>query len=177
MITFIVNSLVCAAILYNIHHSFKLQDRASRKFFKHYFVVMSLLLAADKVLSFLLYRIPYYQFFKATLLLWLSVPMSTGPHFIYNVYIRNIYRLFEGDIDSVIGNIKRYIENVKEKYDEMVRKGRREGEVSVSFKNSKTPSATAQEYESSEVEMSNSAVDEEDVRDIKQEGGLKPEDK
>ncbi|KAI5169777.1 hypothetical protein PAEPH01_0992 [Pancytospora epiphaga] len=177
MLTFIVNSLVCGAVLYNIHHSFKLQDKASRKFFKHYFVVMSILLALDKVLSFLLYRIPYYQFFKATLLLWLSIPASTGPHFIYNVYIRNIYKLFEGDIDSVISNVKKYLENMKNKYNEMVQKGKKGGEVSINFKNSNPPSVALQEYESSEVEMSNSAVDEDEAGEMKLNAGLKVDKK
>lgn len=161
MISFFVNTLLCAAVFYNIHHSLKLQDKPSRRFYKHYFVVLSLLLAIDNVFSFLLYRIPYYQFFKLSLLLWLSVPQSTGPHFVYNVYIRNIYKLFEGDIDTVINNFKEYAAQIKARYYEMVNTNKK-GEVSISFKNHKSPALSANEHDSSEAEPSNSAVEDDD---------------
>lgn len=126
MLAFIVNAAIACAVLYNVHHSLKIQDKSSRKFYKHYFVVMALLLSIDNVFSFLLYRIPYYQLFKLFLLLWLSIPNGTGPHFIYNVYIRNIYKLFEGDIDSVINNFKQYYVDLKAKYHEIVSNNKKE---------------------------------------------------
>lgn len=116
MLGFVVNSVLTSAILYNLHHSFKARDRAERKFYKYYFMVMTLLFATDNLLGFLLYKIPYYRLFKLTLGLWLSVPQSTGPRFIYNVYVKNIYQLFEGDIDAVFQNLKVYFEAIQEKY-------------------------------------------------------------
>lgn len=166
MISFFVSTILCAAVFYNIHHSLKLQDKPSRKFYKHYFVVFSLLLAIDNVFSFLLYRIPYYQFFKLTLLLWLSVPQSTGPHFIYNVYIRNIYKLFEGDIDTVIRNFRGYAAHVRARYYEMVN-GSKGGEAPVSFRGRKSPLPPANDHSSSEAEPSNSVMENDDDKEAK----------
>jgi hypothetical protein len=120
MFSFIVNTLVAGAVFYNIHQCLKDKGKDSRRFYKHYFIVMSLLLSLDNSLSFIFRRLPYYRALKGGLLLWLSIPMSTGSHFIYSVYVKNIYQLFEGDIDTVISNFKGYYEHIKSKYDEMV---------------------------------------------------------
>lgn len=166
MLSFVVSSAICIAVFYNIHHSMKVQDKNSRKFYKHYFIVLALLLSMDSALSFLLYRIPYYLFFKLTLLLWLSVPRSTGPHFIYNVYIRNIHKLFEGDIDAVIANLRGYVEQGKARYYAVVHQ--QKGAVPTNFKNAEgVLRAAPDEVESSEVDVSNSAVDEEDMKENK----------
>ncbi|KAI4291044.1 hypothetical protein PAPHI01_0318 [Pancytospora philotis] len=166
MLFFFVNVVICAAVLYNIHHSMKHQDKPSRKFYKHYFIVLALLLTVDNALSFILHRIPYYLFFKLSLLLWLSVPKSTGPHFIYNVYIKNIYKLFEGDIDAVIANLRGYVEQLKAKYHAVVNQGKK-GELSFSFKNKRPASPGANDAESSEVDASLSVADEEEMKENK----------
>lgn len=129
MIGFFVNIAICAGVSYNIHRSFKGTSKSERKFFKHYFISMAFILALDNMFAFLLYRIPYYNVFKLILLLWLSVTYGTGPHFIYNVYIKNIDKLFEGDIDAVITNLKGYFEDIKEKYYAKVKQAGKGGEL------------------------------------------------
>ena len=157
MLAFIVNAAVACAVFYNIHHSLKAQDKASRKFYKHYFVVLALLLVVDNVFAFILHRIPYYQFFKLFLLVWLSIPGGTGPRFIYNVYIRNIYQLFEGDIDSVINNFRQYYADLKAKYHDAV-SSKKKGELSFNFKNKSSSKAELHDAESSDVEVSSAAM-------------------
>ena len=152
MLVFLVNCVLTAAIVYNIHNSFKLRDKDGRSFYKHYFISIALILSADNMLSFLLYRLPYYQLFKVSLLLWLSVPRSTGPHFVYNVYIRNIHKLFEGDIDAVVANLRAYVENMKGKYNELVVKHRK-GEIAVDL-NARTEEKPKAVVEDSEADMS-----------------------
>lgn len=163
MLSFLVNTVLSVAIMYNIHLSFKAVDRSERKFFKHYFVSMALLLAMDNMLSFLLYRIPYYKIFKVSLLLWLSVPKSTGPHFIYNVYIKNIDRLFEGDIDSVINNFRQYYQQLCAKYHAAVKKSSKGGEISFG-KDSVSIKEELNAPESSEAEASFSAASSEEEK-------------
>lgn len=170
MFSFLVNCILTVAVFYNIHRSLKTQDKASRKFYKHYFVVLALLLSIDNVFSFLLYRIPYYQFFKLTLLLWLSLPMGTGPHFIYNVYIRNIHTLFEGDIDTVIKNFKQYYIDFKDKYNDSIKTYKKGGKVAISFKDKKPVQGHLSEnIESSDADASTTAVmsDEEEEQLLK----------
>ena len=160
MLEFIVNILVATAVLYNIHIGMKADKREKRKFFKHYFIVMAMLLATTNALGFILSKIPYYLFFKLFLMGWLSIPYGTGPRFIYNVYIRNIHQLFEGDIDSVINNFKKYYSDLKERYDQTVNKMSKGGEVTFGFKRSRTELSLqhgATEAESSEVDPSSAA--------------------
>lgn len=167
MLGFLVNVVLLSAIFYNIHQSFKLDSKPAKKYYKHYFIVMAILIAMDNVLSFILYRIPYYQIFKLVFLSWLSVPFSTGPHFVYNVYIKNIHRLFEGDIDSVIKSLKGYVEEAKSKYYEVVNSAKKGGQFEFGSKSSssKLELPKKQECESSEVEMSNSVVADEEQRE------------
>lgn len=154
MLSFIVNAVIAAALFNNIHNSFRNTSREWRKFYKHYFVVIATLLVVDNTFAFVLYRIPYYQIFKLLTLGWMSVPLGTGPHFMYNVYIKNIHRLFEGDIDSVISNLKGYFDNVKNKYYEMVSSSKN-GQIEIGFSNdSKLELPKKQECESSEVDVS-----------------------
>lgn len=163
MLTFLVDASIAAAVLYNVHQSFRLKDKASRKFFKHYFMVIASLLAVDNALSFIFTRIPYYQFFRLFLMGWLSIPGGTGPHFIYNVYIRNIHQLFEGDIDSVINNFKQYYTDLKNKYSEVVSKTKKGGEISIGFQNSEGAKKKLEvDVESSEAEPSSAAGNEDD---------------
>lgn len=166
MLGFLVNIVLLSAIFYNIHQSFKIVSKPAKKYYKHYFVVMAILLAMDNALSFVLYRIPYYQIFKLVFLGWLSVPFSTGPHFVYNVYIKNIHRLFEGDIDSVIKSLKEYVEQIKSKYYEVVNSAKKGGQIEIGFgsTSSKLELPKKPECESSEVEMSNSVVADEEER-------------
>jgi len=133
MIGFVVNVLLAAAVLYNIHQSFKCTTKPNRRFYKHYFIVVSFLIVLDNALSFILYRIPYFKIIKLMLISWLSIPMGTGPHFIYNVYIKNIHKLFEGDIDSVINSFKNYFEQLKAKYSEIVNASKKSGKVEIGF--------------------------------------------
>jgi len=129
---FAVNAAICVALFNNIHHSFKNRSKEWKIFYKHYFVVMATLLVLDSTLGFILHRIPYYQVLKLSILGWISVPLSTGPHFIYNVYLKNIYKLFSGDIDAVVENLRSYVEKAKEKYYEVVNSTKK-GEVEVGF--------------------------------------------
>lgn len=170
MIRFLVNALLTAAVLYNVHHSFKNTSKPARKFYKHYFIVMSFLIILDNALSFVLYRIPYYQIFKLCLLGWLCIPMGTGPHFIYNVYIKNIHKLFEGDIDSVIESFKGYFEQMKAKYFEIVNASKK-GELQIGFGKSRLELPRKPACESSEVDMASSAAEDSDDKDIKPEAG------
>jgi len=161
MLSFIVNAILLGTIFYSIHHSLKMKDRANRKFYKHYFVVMALFLSIDNFLGFLLYRIPYYQIFKLSLILWLGVPMGTGPHFMYNVYVKNIYQLFEGDIDAVLANFRSYKEQIVEKYNSVVNSSKKtEGEVELSGKEDSLKKKIM--AESSDVDASNSVASSEE---------------
>lgn len=168
MLGFVVNTLIAGAIFNNIHNSFKNNSKEWKKFYKHYFIVMSILIALDNVFSFILYRIPYYQIFKLLLLGWLSVPLSTGSHFMYSVYIKNIHRLFEGDIDAVIENIKMYISQVKGKYYEAVKSSSKGCTIDVGFA---TDKSLRRDPESSEAEASNSVIadNDEPLVDAKEE--------
>jgi receptor expression-enhancing protein 1/2/3/4 len=151
---FVVNAIVAAALFNNIHNSFRNTSKEWRKYYKHYFIVMSTLIILDNTFAFILYKIPYYQIFKVLMLGWLSVPLSTGPHFVYNVYIKNIHKLFEGDIDSVIKNFKEYIEFVKAKYYEIVNSSKK-GQIEIGFDSrSKLEVPKKPEFESSEVDVS-----------------------
>lgn len=136
MLTFIINLAIAMAIFYNIHNSFKSTIVPLRKYYKHYFISMSMLLAIDVSMSFILYRLPYYQVLKGFLLMWISIPGCTGVHFIYNVYIKNIHKLFQGDIDTVILNFKQYYEEIKNKYREII-ENNGSGEVEIGFKEDK----------------------------------------
>lgn len=171
MISFLVNVLLTAAVLYNIHHSFKNTSKPARKFYKHYFIVVSFLVMFDNAFSFVFYRIPYYQIFKLCLLGWISIPMGTGPHFIYNVYIKNIHNLFEGDIDSVIESFKGYFEQMKAKYFEMVNASKKSGQMQIGFSSSKLSVSKKPICESSEVDMSNSAAEDSEEKGTKPEAG------
>ncbi|KAM0680595.1 hypothetical protein GINT2_001283 [Glugoides intestinalis] len=168
MLAFAVNILITGAIFNNIHNSFKNNSKEWKKFYKHYFIVMSILIALDNVFSFVLYRIPYYQIFKLLLLGWLSVPLSTGSHFMYSVYIKNIHRLFEGDIDAVIDNIKVYIQQLKAKYYEIIKSSPKGYTLDIQIPARKSVS---KDPESSEVEASNSimADNDEPLVDAKEE--------
>lgn len=152
MLSFIVNIVLTALVFYNIHHSFKNTSKDWRKFYKHYFVVFSILMALDNLLSFILYRIPYYQVLKVALIGWISIPNGTGPHFIYNVYIKNIHRLFEGDIDAIFESAKKYFETVKAKYYELVESRKVKSEIG--FKNASLEVPEKANVDSSEVEAS-----------------------
>lgn len=158
MLSFVVNTVLTALVFYNIHHSFKNTSKAWKKFYKHYFVVFSILIAVDNLLSFILYYIPYYQVLKVLLIGWISIPNGTGPHFIYNVYIKNIHRLFEGDIDAVFESSKKYFETIKAKYYEMVNS--RKMKVEIGFKNANQEFADKGGVESSEADASTHAVSE-----------------
>lgn len=162
MFTFLANAAVTLAIFYNIHQSLKNKTKESKRYYKHYFTVIALLLSLDKTFSFILYRIPYYNFIKLLTLLWFSVPQSTGPRFVFNVYIKNIYQLFEGDIDSVINNIKGYVENIKNRYYEVVNKAKKGSSVEIGFKEDKIKSKTLS-HQNSEEEPTSSGVDESDL--------------
>lgn len=168
MIGFLVNILLTSVVLYNIHHSFKNTSKSARKFYKHYFIVISLLVMFDNAFSFVFYRIPYYQVFKLCLLGWISMPMGTGPHFIYNVYIKNIHNLFEGDIDSVIESFRGYFEQMKAKYFEIVNSSKK-GEIQIGFNSPKLNVSRKSAYESSEVDMPSSAVEDSEDKDTKAE--------
>lgn len=168
MLCFIVNAVLTALVFYNIHHSFKNTSKEWRKFYKHYFIVFSILISVDNLFGFVLYRIPYYQVLKLMLVGWISVPNGTGPHFMYNVYIKNIHRLFEGDIDAIFDSVRKYIDNVKRKYNEIVESRKSKGEIG--FKSSKLEIPEKPQADSSEVEASTHMVsDDEDVKEIKVE--------
>jgi len=113
-----------------------------RRFYKHYFIVISFLIVFDNAFSFAFYRIPYYKIFKLLLIGWLSIPMGTGPHFIYNVYIKNIHKLFEGDIDSVINSFWSYVEQAKSKYAEIVRASKKGGKIEIGFNDTEALTAS-----------------------------------
>lgn len=166
MLSFIANAVIAGAIFNNIHHSFKNKTKEWKLFYKHYFMVMATLLVIDSTFSFALYRIPYYQLFKLMLLGWISVPMSTGPHFVYNVYLKNIYKLFSGDIDAVMDNIHGYADKIKAKYYEMVNSAKK-GEISIGFNKggSKLELPKNTEGDSSEAEMSSVDLHEERQED------------
>lgn len=163
MFSFFINFCIACAIFYNIHNSLNRKGSfasSMRKYYKHYFIVISMLLALDMSFSFILYRLPYYQTLKCFLMLWLSIPGGTGPHFIYNVYIKNIHNLFHGDIDTIIANMKQYYENAKAKYMDIINSTKKGREVVSGFKkNEKDVTELAEPVEtryaeSSEVEVS-----------------------
>lgn len=162
MLSFVVNTVVAAALFNNIHNSFRNTTKEWKKYYKHYFIAICTILIIDNTFSFALYRIPYYQIFKLLMLGWLSVPLSTGSHFIYNVYIKNIHELFEGDIDSVINNFKGYFEYIKAKYYNLVNSSKK-GQVEIGFTDNgaKLSLPKNTEVESSEVDVSSVAVSEE----------------
>ncbi len=88
--------------------------------------------------------------------------MGTGPQFIYNVYIKNIHNLFEGDIDSIIACFREYFEQAKQKYNEIVHSSMKGGEVKIGFSKLGNVLQEAKEgvCESSEAEVSTTAVNE-----------------
>lgn len=167
MLCFVVNILVASAVLYNIHHSFGAKGKAERKFYRNYFIVVSFLTVLNNTFAFALYYIPHFQIFRALLFGWLSVPFGTGPHFIYNVYIKNIHNLFKGDIDGVIASFRHYVEVFKNKYREIVNNSKK-GEISIKFskteKELNPPEGNAND--SSDVELYNSGIS--DMEDKKE---------
>lgn len=167
MLSFLVNAALTALIFYNIHHSFKNTTKDWKKFYKHYFVVFSILLALDNLFGFILYRIPYYQVLKLMIIGWISIPNGTGPHFIYNVYIKNIHRLFEGDIDAIFDSAKKYFENIKRKYYDIVESRKTKGEIG--FKNSKLEIPEKPVADSSEFEASTHVVSDDETKELKAE--------
>lgn len=163
--SFIVNVAIGAALFNNIHHSFKNKSKEWKLFYKHYFIVMATLLVLDNTLSFALNRIPYYQVLKLSILGWISIPLSTGCHFIYNVYLKNIYKLFSGDIDAVLDNFRGYVEKVKAKYYEVVNSAKK-GEVEVGFnKPSISDISKKPQCDSSEADLSSIDLNDEKKRE------------
>lgn len=120
----------------------------------------------DNSFSFILYRIPHYQIFKISLFGWLSIPMGTGPHFIYNVYVKNIHNLFEGDIDSIIASFRGYYEQMKVKYNEMLRS--KSGDVQIGLPKTLNALKELKEQinESSEADLSMSVIEEDKTENL-----------
>lgn len=100
---------------------------------------------------------------------WLSIPMGTGPHFIYNVYIKNIHNLFEGDIDSVIACFRGYYEQIKTKYNEMAKSSIKNGEVQIGFSKSSNILKEIKERicDSSDADVTTSVISELDEKEDK----------
>ncbi|KAI5149379.1 hypothetical protein ENBRE01_0867 [Enteropsectra breve] len=166
MLGFLVNAFLAGAVFFNIHHCLKFTDKQSRKHYKYYFIVMSLVLALDNMLSFVLYKIPYYRVFKMIFLAWMSVPGTTAPKFIYNFYIKNAYQLFEGDIDSVVNNLRGYKADIQNWY-QSVLKGVKKGELEISLDSKSEKSVKDKVEESSDMEATTSVMSDNEEQALK----------
>lgn len=127
----ITNLVTASLVLINTYYQFKTkkENKHLRKLYTVYFKVISIFLVMDNLFSFILRFIPFYQFTKMLLVIWLSVPQCSGAVFIYRFYVNGLFRAHEKDLDSFINNFKiklkeslgRYYELANGKYNEKKR--------------------------------------------------------
>ncbi|WUR04319.1 putative receptor expression-enhancing protein [Vairimorpha necatrix] len=120
MLRIIVNIVTTSLVFFNTYNQFKVEkdNKNLKKIYNIYFKVMCIFLILDNLLSFILRFIPFYQFFKLILIIWMSVPKCSGSIFIYRFYVTGFMRRYEEELDEKIQEIKRLVvENIK-KYKE-----------------------------------------------------------
>ncbi|KAL6121747.1 hypothetical protein NUSPORA_01287 [Nucleospora cyclopteri] len=128
MLSFITNIVIFSLIFYNSHlyllaeENNELKTRKMKKYYKYFFFCSAVLLAMDNLFSFILYRIPYYQFVKLLTFAAMSNVNSTAPQFIYTIYIRNVQLLFSSDVEKVKLLVLNYAEIAHEKYKSILKK-------------------------------------------------------
>lgn len=124
----ITNLVTTFLVLINTYYQFKTkkENKQLRKLYTVYFKVISIFLVLDNLFSFILRFIPFYQFTKMLLVIWLSVPQCSGAVFIYRFYVNGLFKAREKDLDNFINSLKtkfkeslgRYYELANGKYKE-----------------------------------------------------------
>jgi len=71
-----------------------------------YWVVFAFLNVIEFFSDILLFWLPFYYFFKATIILWLVLPQTQGAHFCYSKVIRPFLIQEQNNIDAEIERLK-----------------------------------------------------------------------
>lgn len=93
----IVNIVTPFLVLNNCYGYYK--DKKNRHY-KYYFLIISLFLAFDSLLSYITQFVPFFEFLKLSFIIWLSLPLFNGPSFLYNFYMKKIFNNYENEIDQ-----------------------------------------------------------------------------
>ncbi|EPR78353.1 hypothetical protein SLOPH_1872 [Spraguea lophii 42_110] len=99
----IVNIVALILILKNTYSCFKNKKYTE---YKHFFIVISIFLAFDNIMSFMTGFFPFYQIVKLSFLLWIGLPVLNGSIFIYKYYIKKLFMTKEKDIDNMLEQVK-----------------------------------------------------------------------
>ncbi|ORD96632.1 hypothetical protein HERIO_1433 [Hepatospora eriocheir] len=95
MMKTLVNFIILCLVLDNVNKCISNNgDIRTERFFRHYFIVMAVLLGFDSAASILLNRIPYYHVIKLMTIALIGLPNSQGPYFIYNMYLSQLNIVF-----------------------------------------------------------------------------------